>query len=192
MPIPSDTLRELIMQAQCNDPAAYEQLYQRYVDALYRYLTAQCNDAVLAEEALGDLWLRVVQYLPRFRIPEEGVDQAFSSWLYRIARNLAIDARHKARRPVDRLVETLPAADGDLDDALLVQYEHRSLAAALATLTVDQREVIVLRFYEDHTLARVASVTGRSESAVKALQHRALGTLARKLGVSRPQAAYAD
>ena len=72
----SDQLREMITRAQHNDPEAYEFLYQRYVDALYRYLTIRCNDTTLAEEVLGELWLRVVQALPRFRLPDSGTDQS--------------------------------------------------------------------------------------------------------------------
>ena len=90
--IQTDELGTIIALAQRNDQGAYEQLYSRFVDQLYRYLYVRCNDAGLAEEALGELWLRVVQHLPQFRIPAKGADQAFVSWLYRIARNLSVDA----------------------------------------------------------------------------------------------------
>jgi RNA polymerase sigma-70 factor (ECF subfamily) len=181
----SDELREVIAQAQDNNQFAYEHIYNRYVDMLYRYLYARCQNTTLAEEALSELWLRVVQYLPNFRIPEHGVDQAFTSWLYRIARNLSIDMVRKDRLTTDTLPETLISTDPDLDDSLLAQDDRRILKAAMDKLTVEQREVIHMRFHEDRTSAEVAVLTGRSESAVKALQHRALGALARAMGIER-------
>lgn len=185
MPVKSDELREIIARAQRNDQAAYEHIYNRYVDALYRYLYARCNRASLAEEALGELWLRVVQYLPNFRIPDQGVDQAFSSWLYRIAHNLSIDILRKDHWHAEILPETLVSSTAELEDSFLLQDERNTLRIAMDALTPEQREIINLRFHEDRTSAEVAVLTGRTESAVKALQHRALGALARSLGIVR-------
>jgi RNA polymerase sigma-70 factor (ECF subfamily) len=185
VPAKSDELREIIARAQRNDQGAYEHIFNRYVDTLYRYLYMRCHSASLAEEALGELWLRVVQYLPHFRIPNEGVDQAFTSWMYRIARNLSVDMVRKDRWNTDALVDTLSSPEPNLEDNILAQDDRRSLSAAMEKLTVDQREVIHLRFHEDRTSAEVAVLTGRSETAVKALQHRALGALARAMGIER-------
>ena len=181
----SDELREIIAKAQHSDQAAYEHIYNRYVDPLYRYLYARCGNLQLAEDALGELWLRVVRYLPHFHIPERGVDQAFTGWLYRIARNLSVDTLQKDQRQGDILPETLISPEPELEDVVLVQDERESLQAAMAKLTVEQREVIQLRFHEDRTSSEVAVLTGRTESAVKALQHRALGALARAMGIER-------
>lgn len=185
VPVQSDELTEIIARAQRNDQRAYEQIYNRFADPLYRYLYVRCNDATLAEEVLGDLWLRVVQYLPHFRIPEHGADQAFASWLYRIARNLSIDAQRNDHRRAYGIPETMISPEPEMDQYVLAQDEQRALKAALNALTVEQREVILLRFREDHTSAEVATLTGRTESAVKALQHRALGALARAMGIQR-------
>jgi RNA polymerase sigma-70 factor (ECF subfamily) len=185
VPAKSDELREIITRAQRNDQGAYEYIFNRYVDMLYRYLYSRCQSASLAEEALGDLWLRVVQYLPHFRIPAEGVDQAFTSWLYRIARNLAVDMVRRDRWNTDTLPDTLSSPEPALEDSVLAQDDRRTLSAAMEKLTLEQREVIHLRFHEDRTSAEVAVLTGRSETAVKALQHRALGALARAMGIER-------
>jgi RNA polymerase sigma-70 factor (ECF subfamily) len=113
------------------------------------------------------------------------VDQAFTGWLYRIARNLSVDTLQKDNRHGDILPETLISPEPELEDVVLVQDERESLQAAMAKLTVEQREVIQLRFHEDRTSSEVAILTGRTESAVKALQHRALGALARAMGIER-------
>ena len=185
MAVRSDELRDIIAQAQFNNQFAYEHIYNRYVDMLYRYLYARCQNTTLAEEALSELWLRVVQYLPNYRIPEYGVDQAFTGWLYRIAHNLSIDMVRKERLPTDPLPDTLHSSAPGLDDGLLAQDDQRMLSVAMKKLTVEQREVIHMRFQEDRTITEVAALTGRSETAIKALQHRALGALARALGIER-------
>ena len=180
----SSELADLIARAQQNDQAAYEQIYERYVNHLYRYLYARCRDTTLAEELVGDVWLRVVQYLPRFSIPSSGVDKAFAAWLYRIGRNLLSTAMRKQRLQITAIPEWLQSSAPDLDDYMVTQDERLALAEALARLTPDQRDVILLRFQEDHPSADVATLTGRTQGAVKALQHRALNALARAMGAS--------
>jgi RNA polymerase sigma-70 factor, ECF subfamily len=179
----TDELGTIIALAQRNDQGAYELLYSRFVDQLYRYLYVRCNDAGLAEEALGDLWLRVVQHLPHFRIPAKGADQAFVSWLYRIARNLSVDALRGRSRYVYGIPEIIESPEPLVEDRMVAEDERQSLDQALTTLTVEQREVILLRFHDDRTISEVAALTGRTETAIKGLQHRAVGALARAMGV---------
>lgn len=183
-----DTLAALILRAQQHDADAYERIYERYVDQLYRYLYVRCNSVTLAEDTLSELWLRVVQHLPNFRIPEQYVEQSFAAWLYRIAHNLLVNALQGEKHQSVSLPDHLPAPDDELDARLIGRDEQRSLEQAFAQLTPDQQEVILLRFREGYTSVEVARITGRTESAVKALQHRALGAMARAMGVVRKQA----
>src|SRR5215211_9342584 len=143
----TDELGTIIALAQRNDHGAYEQLYSRFVDQLYRYLYVRCNDAGLAEEALGELWLRVVQHLPHFRIPTKGADQAFVSWLYRIARNLSVDALRYKSKYVYGIPEMIESPEPLAEDRVVAEDERQLLDKALTTLTVEQREVILLRFH---------------------------------------------
>jgi RNA polymerase sigma-70 factor, ECF subfamily len=182
MVVRTNNLAPVILRAQQNDEEAYEHLYNAHADQLFRYLYVRCGNVSLAEEALGELWLRLVQYLPSFRVPASGVDQAFTAWLYTIARNQMIDLARSAKRDQYDIPEDLPAKDHDLDFSIDRQNTLRELQVALQQLTPEQREVIVLRFREDLSSSEVAIRVGRSESAVKALQHRALGALARLIG----------
>ena len=183
MAIQTDELGAIIALAQHNDQGAYEQLYSRFVDQLYRYLYVRCNDAGLAEEALGELWLRVVQHLPHFRIPAKGADQAFVSWLYRIARNLSVDALRYNRTYVYGIPEMIESPEPLAEDRVVAEDDRQLLDRALMTLTVEQREVILLRFHDDRSISEVATLTGKTETAIKGLQHRAVGALARAMGV---------
>jgi len=179
----TDELGTIIALAQRNDQGAYEQLYGRFVDQLYRYLYVRCNDAGLAEEVLGELWLRVVQHLPQFRIPAKGADQAFVSWLYRIARNLSVDAMRYKHKYIYGIPEMIESPEPLAEDRVVAEDDRQLLDKALTTLTIEQREVILLRFHDDRTISEVAELTGRTETAIKGLQHRAVGALARAMGV---------
>jgi RNA polymerase sigma-70 factor (ECF subfamily) len=174
---------DTISRAQRGDQEAFDAIYARFADPLYRYLYARVGDGAIAEELFGELWLRVVERLGAFRPPASGAEHAFAAWLYRIAHNLAVDSlRRRGGLPLDaEIVSREPGPD----EQVIGGEERTTLRDALAQLTPDQREVVVMRFYEERSSAEVAALTGRSEGAVKVMQHRALHALARLLGVER-------
>jgi RNA polymerase sigma-70 factor, ECF subfamily len=184
-PLADSLLLNTIKAAQCYDSTAFDQLYSHYTDALYRYIFARCGDTAAAEELLGDLWLRVVERITSFRMPDHGAEVAFTAWLYQIARNLVIDRYRKRKYASGPLDDSWQSGDPAVEDEIERREHHHALKAALTTLTPDQREIVMLRFFEERTSSEVARLTGRSETAVKALQHRALGALARALGAWR-------
>jgi RNA polymerase sigma-70 factor (ECF subfamily) len=129
------------------------------------------------EDVLGEVFLQVARDVHRFK----GDELAARKWVFSIARHRAIDeARRRARRPrrgADSVPEVAaPPGPEPFDPAL---------RAALAQLTGDQREVVLLRFVADLPLETVARLTHRSVGAVKALQHRALDQLGK--AVSEPE-----
>ena len=143
-------------------------VYRALAPAVLGYLRAE--RAPDPDDVLGDVFVHVVKDLPRFR----GDDAALRRWVFTIAHHRLVDARRRSqRRPAlsdasvpDRSAG--PESAGPVDPALL---------AALARLTPEQREVVVLRFVADLPTDAVAKLTRRSPGAVKALQHRALATL---------------
>jgi RNA polymerase sigma-70 factor (ECF subfamily) len=178
-----DDLGGLIADAQQGDQRAFDAIYARFADALFRYLYARTGDQMQAEDLLGELWVRVVERLPSFRLPAGALDaeRAFGAWLYRIAYHLAVDSSRRARRVGEPLDEQIDSGEAPPESGLIAADERDALRAALERLTADQREVVLLRFYEERSSAEVAELTGRSVGAVKVLQHRALGSLARLL-----------
>ncbi len=151
--------------------ASAAESYEKLAPAVLGYLRAQ--RAPDPEDILGEVFLQVARDLPRFK----GDDDALRRWVFSIAHNRLLDARRReARRPrlVDRAVPEVaaPPPPEPIDP---------DLVAALAELTPDQREVVVLRFVADLPLADVAKITSRRTGAVKALQHRALDSLGRAL-----------
>ena len=143
--------------------------YRALAPAVLGYLRAQ--RATDPEDLLGEVFLQVARDFKRFR----GDDDALRRWVFSIAHNrLVDDHRRRARRPavhdVDVPDQEAPPAREPFDPALV---------EALASLSAEQREVVVLRFVADLPLEVVARITGRKVGAVKALQHRALENLAR-------------
>jgi RNA polymerase sigma-70 factor (ECF subfamily) len=171
----SDTL---IARARDKDVAAIGTLYEHYWRMVFHFLYYQVGDQHTAEDLTTDVFLRMIQALPRYR--QRGVP--FQAWLFQIARNLAVDHFRKMdiRNHVE-LDENLTTGDQDLDIAAEHSLTRERLRQALMRLTEDQRHVIVLRFVVEMPIAQVAHTLDKSESAVKALQRRGLEALRRIL-----------
>ena len=147
------------------------EVYRRLAPAVLGYLRAQ--RAPDPEDLLGEVFLQVARDLPRFR----GDEDAQRRWVFTIAHNRLLDARRRqSRRPAPAYGPLPDVASPPAPDPL-----DPELVEALASLTPEQREVVVLRFVADLSLDDVARVTKRKVGAVKALQHRALEMLSRRL-----------
>jgi RNA polymerase sigma factor (sigma-70 family) len=147
-------------------------VYRDLAPKVLGYLRAQ--RAAEPEDLLGEVFLQVARDLPTFR----GDDEHLRRWVFTIARHRLVDDRRRRNaRPqtADNEVPDLPAPDD------VVSGLDAELIAALAELTPDQREVVVLRFVADLSLAAVARITRRRVGAVKALQSRALAQLGDRL-----------
>jgi RNA polymerase sigma-70 factor (ECF subfamily) len=106
----------------------------------------------------------------------------FTSWLYRIAHNQIVDyLRKKSRRPTVPIDESITAAGDDPERSALGRIEIEEVAVAAKRLTAAQQEVISLRFAGELSVAECARVMGKSEGAIKALQHSAIVALRRVL-----------
>ena len=155
-------------------------VYRAMAPAVLGYLRSQRVPD--PEDVLGEVFLGVARDIGRF----SGDDAALRRWVFSIAHNRAMDAHRKAARNRS----TLEAELTDTRLSALSALAHagssapgepldQALIDALATLSAEQREVVVLRFVADLPLEAVAKITGRRVGAVKALQHRALENLRR-------------
>ncbi len=177
---------ETLAAARSGESTAWSQLYHEVAPILIGYLRAQHLPD--AEDVAGEVLLEVVRDIERF----EGSRERFRSWVLAIAHHRLLDARRRAkRRPADPTpheeLDTPPATDDPEADALAA-LGFGELEPALATLTHDQRSVLLLRVIGDLPIAEVSRITGRRPGAVKQLQHRATAALRRQLddGSARP------
>jgi RNA polymerase sigma-70 factor (ECF subfamily) len=167
---------QLVNQARTGDAEAYGQLYERYAPMVFRFLFAQLPDRLDAEDLTTEIFIRAWRSLPRYR--ERG--HPFSAYLFRIARNLLSDYRRSTAR-METLTEhharSLPDPGAPLDEAISARMERQSLQETLSRLREDYRTVLVLRFISGLTPEETAGAMGRSQGAVRVLQHRALKAL---------------
>lgn len=166
----------LIQRAKNGDVTAFAEIYDRCQPAIYRYILYQVNDVAVAEDLTGEVFVRLVERIDRFTYR----DHPLLAWLYTIARNLIIDYYRRAGRHPSPPEWLVPLAS-DLEETVEHRLSQRRLAAAIAHLTQDQRQVIILKFVEGLDNETVARTLGKSVGAVKTLQHRALAALRRIL-----------
>lgn len=172
---------DLVSGAQRGDPDALGALYDLHHEALFRYFWSKVGQRELAEDLTGDVFMRMLSALPRYR--PTGVP--FRAWLYGIARHRLVDYYRKEGGREGLPLEQAERRDhsGSTDPALLAEdiLSLERIQQALAQLSEPQREVIALRFLSELSVQEVAAVLGKSENAVKALQHRGLAALRRVL-----------
>jgi RNA polymerase sigma factor (sigma-70 family) len=170
-----DEDRNLALRAGKGDAAAFGALYDRYVEAVYRYVFYRVRNDADAEDLVSDVFMRALRAIPRY---EPRV--AFLAWLYRIARNAVIDRARRSRTQIsfeDALAH--PGVDQvvEPDATVLALSDKEAVRAALAKLTPLQQEVIVLRFVEGYSTHEIADLVGKREGTVRGIQFRALEAL---------------
>ncbi len=169
----------LVRRAQAGDAEAFGQLYERYVDDVYRFFYYRLFDRQEAEDLTETTFLKAWQGLGRLRV-EPGLN--VKAWLLRIARNLWIDRHRTAREmaPLEAVIHK-PQGEPDPEEALLAQENREELSQALAALPETLREVLVYRFIHGLSHREIAELMGLQEGHVRVLQHRALQRLRRWL-----------
>jgi RNA polymerase sigma-70 factor (ECF subfamily) len=164
----------LVRAAKSGDASAFGELYERYRDAIYRYCLSRTGTAHEAEDLTSDVFVKALQSIDRYQ--ERGLP--FVAFLYRIARNAAIDRSRTLKQPlsVDELVIE-PASRQNVEADATLAVDRSILLAALTKLKTEHRDVIVMRFIEGYSALEVAAKLGKTEGAVRTLQHRALERL---------------
>ncbi|MGH9187592.1 MAG: RNA polymerase sigma factor [Acidimicrobiales bacterium] len=177
---------EVVTAARAGEQWAGEELYRRYAGPVAAYLRSQGVDDVAG--VTNDVFVRVLRDVQRF----EGDARSFRSWLFTIAHGTVVDERRRqARRPDVEPADEFVAArfaeqpDGDVEDDALAEL-GAGVSALLGSLSADQRDVLLLRVVADLPVGEVAETLGKPAGAIRALQHRALVTLRRQLGVDQP------
>ena len=176
MPAPPIEMSEeqLIQRAQRGDAEAFGELYQQHLAAIYRYVFYRVGHVAEAEDLTETVFLKAWEALDHYRQR----DVPFSAWLYRIAHNAIIDRYRRDHETLALDEQTdLPAEADDPEDYLAEAETTEVLIKALAQLSADHQQVLVLRFINGLNHADTSRVLGRSEEAVRVLQHRALKAL---------------
>ena len=168
---------QLLERARSHDAEALAEIYDRYSEPIYRYLYRMLGDAAQAEDLTSEVFCRLLQVLDTSRAPRDKL----RGWLYRVAHNQAMDwFRQQGKGTTLPLCEEL-ASGTDLPSEIVERQEtQQRLRKVISQLTIDQQRVILLRFGEGFKISEVSELMGKSQGAVKILQHRAVKRL-RKL-----------
>ena len=171
---------ETLAGAQDGEEWAVGLLWRAHHPLVLRFLRVRHASSDV-EDVASEMWLRVSRSLGRF----EGTEGQFKAWLFTLARATSVDFYRRAGRRREHLTEQLESAGtGTGDQPEQAAIEAMSTASAvrmLATLPVDQAEVIALRVIAGLDTERVAEIVGKRPGTVRVLQHRGLRRLARLL-----------
>jgi RNA polymerase sigma-70 factor (ECF subfamily) len=168
---------ELIERARRFDQIALAEIYDRYSPGIYRYALHLLGDTRLAEDCTADTFTRYLQALRNGSGPKNHLQ----AYLYRIAHNQITDNYRRQPPPPLALVEELPCAETEVIMTVVDRITKEQVRSALALLTLEQRQVIVLKYLEGLENELVAQVLGRTVGTIKSLQFRAINALRRIL-----------
>lgn len=163
----------LVEQAKKGDAGAFGELYEFYAPLVFRFLFAHLDERQDAEDLTEEVFLRVWEALPGFRL--RGVP--FGGYIFRIARNALYDHYRRNRRqgsPADLALDWVDDTQPDPAESVPANIEHREIHGLLLHLREDYRMVVSLRFLVGLSTDETAAAMGRSTGAVRVLQHRAL------------------
>lgn len=174
----SDSESRLLARCSAFDADALSEAYDSFSPALYRYAWRLTGNNELAEECVAETFGR---YLAALRAGA-GPTQNLQAYLYRVAHNWITDQWRKAQDETGD--EALEHTADPLETSQIaeVAIERKRVRRALRSLTPDQRQVVMLKFYEGLGNGEVAQAIGKPVGSVKSLQHRALEALGRALG----------
>ena len=177
MPLANE--RQLVLQAQDGNSEAFGQLYDAYMERIYRFVYFRVEDQQTAEDITSQVFLKAWSNLDRFSFSRT----PYLAWLYTIAHNAVID--HYRTRKVTTALDDVQLSQPDhsetVENDIDLTAEMQSVKSALQALTDDQQKVLTLKFIEGMSNNEIAHQLGKREGAIRALQMRGLQALAKQL-----------
>lgn len=174
-----DAERALAAQACRGDRRAFAELYNQYIDKIYRYVYYRVGQSSDAEDITSQTFLKAWDAIGDY----EWRDHPFGAWLFRIAHNLVVDY-HRARRDVVSLDDATPQLESKAsrdnlrpEGVLATMLASDRIRRALSRLTEEQQQVLILRFFEGLSTGETALLMGKRRGAIRGLQFRALAAL---------------
>jgi RNA polymerase sigma-70 factor (ECF subfamily) len=170
----------VVERAQGGDVEAFGELYDRYVEMVFRYIHFRVGSRPQAEDLTSETFTRALRRI--CSVKWQGRD--FGAWLVTIARNLIADhyksSRYRLEISTADMLDADQAEEGPEND-VLDAMTSATLLEAVRKLNAEQQECIVLRFLHGMSVAETAQAMGKNDGAIKALQYRAVRTLGRLL-----------
>ena len=174
-------IQNLVLKASQGDQDAFGNLYELFLDQIYRYVYFRVGNQEDAEDLTENSFVKAWQAM--LKEPEKPI-RNFSAWIYSIARNLITD-HFRRKKPVqmEEIAETIKMSTDEVEDTIIEEAEFAELAAAMQNLDERSYQVIQLRFLLNRSHAETAAVLDLEEGHIRVLQYRALKKL--KLALER-------
>src|SRR3954451_7845601 len=178
----SAEMRRLVERAQGGHRDALEELYLLHFDRIYSYLHMTVANRHDAEDLTTQTFLKMLESIGRFRwqsVP-------FSAWLFRIAHNLAMDHFRAGRRwqPEEEVPEPHGSEERSAEEQAMHSIGRASMLEMIEGLSPEQQQVLTLKFVFNFSNGEAATILGKTEGAIKSLQHRALVSLQKQVGAA--------
>ena len=175
----STEVKALVARAQEGNREALEELYLLHFDRIYSYLHMSVGNRHDAEDLTTQTFLKMLESIGRFRWQAA----PFSAWLFRIAHNLAMDHFRSTRRwqPEEDVPEQPGAEELSAEEEAMEAIGRQSMLELIEELSHEQQQVLTLKFVFNFANAEVATILGKTEGAIKSLQHRALTSLQKQI-----------
>jgi RNA polymerase sigma-70 factor (ECF subfamily) len=172
-------VRVLVERAQKGDRDALEELYLIHFDRIYSYLHVSVGNRHDAEDLTTQTFLKMLEKIGTFRWRSA----PFSAWLFRIAHNLAMDHFRSRRRwqPEEEVPEAPGSEEPSAELEAMQTIGRESMLQLIDRLSPEQQQVLTLKFVFNFPNAEVAAILGKTEGAIKSLQHRALASLEKQI-----------
>lgn len=166
--------QKLLEQAQ-KDPSCFTELYDRYVEAIYRYVYRRVNSVETAEDLVSQTFFDALSHLKSYQFK----GYPFSAWLYKIAHNNVLkwyrsNSRYQ-RVDLDNVVEL--RSDEDVVDDLSLKNEKGEVHYYLDQLEYEDRELIRLKYFEEVSNIEIGQIMGITANNVGVKLYRALKKL---------------
>ncbi|MBP1988767.1 RNA polymerase sigma factor [Paenibacillus eucommiae] len=171
---------ELLEQIAHGNEASLEALVYRYHKPIFEYLQRMLNNSSLAEDLSQECFIRLCQTVRTGRLPSR-----FRPWIYRIATNLCKDVWKSSAYRKESLWEaeklSLHSDSETVSSILERQWERESVIRALGSLAVDEREIIILRFYHELKLDEIAEMLEQPLGSIKTKLYKTFKKMAHLL-----------
>lgn len=161
--------------------SVFQELYENYHKDVFQFLFYMVKNREQAEDLVQEVYIKVMNSYDRFK-----GDSSEKTWLFSIARHVAIDHFRKQKRKRNRVLEFFDWSEkGHLiqddqpepEDVALQNEEIQKVYRCLDHCSVDQKSVIILRYIQSMSIQETAEILGMSESKVKTTQHRGMKAL---------------
>ena len=153
------------------EPLDADGIYQAFYPKVYQYLVNRMGNIHDAEDMAQTVFLKVCAKLDTF----DSEKSSLSTWIFNITRNTLIDhQRFMSLRIHEEIPETLADNAPDLLDNVIMEQEQERLAIALEKLTGEERDLIILHYYNEYTLLKIAELMKKPYGQIKRLHTKAL------------------